>query len=241
MGVSQRWPQIVWTYHQLNCYNYISKLALDNQRIKVTLTSVVINMLNNTQSLNSRTEDLTDEFLAAEISQQPEYLSVIISRYQAPLARYIFRLSGLGREDVEDLLQTIFLKMYLNINNFDHTLKLSTWLYRIAHNETISHYRRRRSRPVIDYSVDEQTIDSLMDNDWQIAANRVIWRTQLNQALDRLPLKYRQAIVLRYFEDLDYQAIADIIQQPIGTVATLLSRGKRKLQQILTTHYDQTS
>lgn len=124
--------------------------------------------------------------------------------------------------------------MYLNINNFDQTLKFSTWLYRIAHNETISHYRRRRARPVIDYSIDEQTINSLTNNSWQTNADRIIWRTQLNQALDRLPAKYRQTIILRYFEDLDYQAIADIIQQPIGTVATLLSRGKQRLQQLLT-------
>ena len=198
-------------------------------------------MLNNAPLLDHHAKNLTDELLADEMAERPEYLSVLIGRYQAPLTRYIFRLSGLGREDIEDLLQTIFLKMYLNINNFDHTLKLSTWLYRIAHNETISHYRKRKARPVIDYSIDEQTINSLTDSSWQTAANQVIWRTQLNQALDRLSPKYRQAIILRYFEDLDYQAIADIIQQPVGTVATLLSRGKRQLQQILTNQYDQAS
>jgi RNA polymerase sigma-70 factor (ECF subfamily) len=185
-------------------------------------------LLNNNQAI-----DLTDELLIAAINEQPEHLAIIINRYQAPLSRYIFRLSGLSHEDIEDILQTIFLKMYLNINNFDQTLKFSTWLYRIAHNETISHYRRRCARPTIDYSIDEQALDSLTDSSWQTNADRIIWRTQLNQALDRLPTKYRQIIILRYFEDLDYQTIADIIQQPIGTVATLLSRGKQKLQQLV--------
>lgn len=191
-------------------------------------------MTDHDFSNDSQAIDLTDELLIARMNEQPEHLAIIINRYQAPLSRYIFRLAGLNHEDIEDLLQTIFLKMYLNINNFDQTLKFSTWLYRIAHNETISHYRRRRARPVIDYSIDEQTINSLTNNSWQTNADRIIWRTQLNQALDRLPAKYRQTIILRYFEDLDYQAIADIIQQPIGTVATLLSRGKQRLQQLLT-------
>lgn len=182
--------------------------------------------------------NLTDEQLATDLKDCPEHLATIINRYQAPLSRYIFRLSGLGREDIEDILQTIFLKLYLNINNFDQTLKFSTWLYRIAHNETISHYRKRQARPKIDYSTEDSVFNLLTDNNWRHQADSIVWRTQLNKALDNLPAKYRQVIILRYFEDLDYQAIADIIQKPTGTVATLISRGKQKLRQLLIKKYE---
>ncbi|HQB51063.1 MAG TPA: RNA polymerase sigma factor [bacterium] len=176
---------------------------------------------------------VSDESLAADLNNCPENLAILINRYQAPLSRYIFRLSGLSKEDIEDILQLVFLKLYLNINNFDPELKLSTWLYRIAHNETISHHRRRLARPNVDYSIDNEALNSLAGHNWQQTANIAIWRTQLNQAINNLPNKYREIIILRYFEDLDYQAIADIIQQPIGTVATLLSRGKQRLQNLL--------
>ncbi|HNW55753.1 MAG TPA: RNA polymerase sigma factor [bacterium] len=180
----------------------------------------------------------SDEELAADLNNCPENLAILINRYQAPLSRYIFRLSGLTKEDIEDILQLVFFKLYRNINNFDPELKFSTWLYRIAHNETISHHRRKMSRPNIDYNLDDNTFNSLAGSDWQQVANNAIWRTQLNQAIDSLPEKYRQVIILRYFEDLDYQTIAEIIQQPAGTVATFLNRGKQQLLKFLTKKYE---
>lgn len=186
------------------------------------------------QSNYTQENELTDEQLAAGLQDCPEYLATIINRYQAPLSRYVFRLSGLNREDIEDTLQIIFLKLYLNINSFDQTLKFSTWLYRIAHNETINHYRKRLARPNIDYSAEDGLLNLLTDHNWRDEADRIVWKTQINQALNNLPDKYRQVIILRYFEDLDYQTIADIIKKPVGTVATLINRAKQKLKQLLT-------
>lgn len=206
--------------------------------MKTSQVNIVISMANHDQPINQTGDDLTDEQLAQYLNDHPEYLTILINRYQAPLSRYIFRLAGLSREDIEDILQTVFLKMYLNINNFDVELKFSSWLYRIAHNETISHYRKQCARPNINYNIDEQTMASLVDGDWQQSANQIIWRAQLDAAINRLPAKYRQIIILRYFEDLDYQSIADIICRPAGTVATLLSRGRQKLQQLLLEKYD---
>ena len=72
-----------------------------------------------------------------------EAFVVLIERYEAKLERYLTRL-GVGLpEDREDILQNVFIKAYKNLNSFDPTLTFSSWIYRIAHNETMSFFRSR--------------------------------------------------------------------------------------------------
>ena len=76
-----------------------------------------------------------------------DYFLCLMEKYKAPLARYIIRLSNIDSDSAEDVLQDIFIKIYQNLNAFDQSLKFSSWIYRIAHNEIISHYRQLKARP----------------------------------------------------------------------------------------------
>ncbi|PIU78076.1 MAG: hypothetical protein COS72_03485, partial [Candidatus Moranbacteria bacterium CG06_land_8_20_14_3_00_43_56] len=91
----------------------------------------------------------TDEELVALTLKNQDFFSCIVERYEAKLTRYIRRISAATQEDAEDLLQEIFVKVYRNLYGFDPSLKFSSWIYRIAHNQVISQWRKTKSRPQV--------------------------------------------------------------------------------------------
>jgi RNA polymerase sigma-70 factor (ECF subfamily) len=165
-----------------------------------------------------------------------EAFVVLIERYEAKLERYLTRL-GVGLpEDREDILQNVFIKAYKNLNGFDPTLAFSSWIYRIAHNETMSFFRSKHARPQVILSEEsEALITELKDEtaDTSVLAETRLSREELTKALETLPQSYRDALTLRFFEDRSYSEMSDILQVPIGTVSTLLYRAKRALRESL--------
>jgi RNA polymerase sigma-70 factor (ECF subfamily) len=79
-------------------------------------------------------ENLTDAQLVTKTLQNPDNYSLIIDRFEESILRYIGRMTGSSHEEIEELGQIIFIKAYRSLNGFDIRLKLSSWLYRIAHN-----------------------------------------------------------------------------------------------------------
>ncbi|MCX6781720.1 MAG: RNA polymerase sigma factor [Candidatus Magasanikbacteria bacterium] len=184
---------------------------------------------------NGQLETMADEELVSLSIKKSEVFGVLMRRYQGRLLAYIRRLSGLRSEDAEDILQESYIKAYLNLNDFDRKLKFSSWLYRIVHNETISEWRKRKARPsVILENEDWEKIKS--GDDMHNEMNARMDRARLEKAIDRLPEKYRDAIVLKYLEERTYEEMADILRKPASTIGTLISRAKKRLNKILKTY-----
>lgn len=185
--------------------------------------------------MNDTHQDLTalsDEALIAHILGDATQYALIVTRYEAKLDRYIRRLGVRVQEDREDVLQNIFIKAYRNLNGFDTRLSFSSWLYRIAHNEAISWYRKENVRPEGHLVDDADTILQFVQSaelQTQTAAVERINAHEMHRALGTLPEKYRAVLILRFFEHKEYEDISDILQIPVGTVGTLLHRGKRRL------------
>lgn len=174
----------------------------------------------------------SDASVVAQTLHEKEHFAVLIERYEEKLARYIARL-GVGRsEDVADILQDTFLKAYQNLNGYDQALPFSSWIYRIAHNEAVSFFRRRRARPEGNLVQDgEELLRELEDDaDTSDEANRSLNSAALGKALETLSPRSRDVIILRFFEERDYSEISDILEIPIGSVATLLHRAKKELR-----------
>jgi len=91
--------------------------------------------------------NLLDEDLVKLTLEKQDNFLYLIKRYEAKLSRYIRRIAGLNKEDTEDILQEVFIKVYQNLNSFDKDLKFSSWIYRITHNEVIDSYRKKQARP----------------------------------------------------------------------------------------------
>ena len=177
-----------------------------------------------------------DEELVPLILKDKSLFGVLIERYEAKLKRYITRLGVRNPEDQLDVMQEIFLKVYKNLNGFDTKLSFSSWIYRIAHNEAISWYRKLSVRPEGHLVADSDEILSFISEKKDRAD--VVFDTKLdvkavNEGLLAIEPKYREVIILRYFEHKEYEDIADILKMPVGSVGTLLHRGKKQLQNVL--------
>src|ERR1035437_1282772 len=164
-----------------------------------------------------------------------EAFALLIERYEAKLNRYITRL-GVGLlEDREDILQNAFVKAYKNLNSFDPTLTFSSWMYRIAHNETMSFFRFKHARPQAILSEEGESLLTEMrddDADTSSLAELRISQEELAKAFAKLDSKYRDVLILRFFEDRSYTEMSDILEVPVGTVSTLLYRAKRALRDV---------
>lgn len=177
----------------------------------------------------------TDEILVFESLADKNVFGEIINRYEDKLLRYISRRARLSADDKKDILQNIFIKTYLNLNNFDRDLKFSSWIYRIAHNEVIDWYRKSRIRPSL--SLDDENLKILEtlagETDIETSAETAALAEAAKAALENLPEKYREVLILRFFEEKDYAEISDILAAPAGTVATRISRAKKELKKSL--------
>ena len=185
-------------------------------------------------------QELSDNEIIVQTLRNQDYFACIIHRYQGKLLSYIRRISNVNLQEAEDILQESFIKAYLNLNDFDTSLKFSSWIYRIVHNQTISNFRRQKARPegnLLD--VEDKILNNFAhDLDLHKEMDHKLLKKMIESALRQLPRKYREVIVLRFFLENSYDEIADILQKPNGTVATLINRAKKQLQNILKKHVD---
>lgn len=178
----------------------------------------------------------SDEEVVKMTLKEPNQYGILMERYEAKLKRYVTRLGVRNHEDQLDVLQEIFIKAYRNLNGFDTDLSFSSWMYRIAHNEAISFYRKKNVRPeghlVGDGEVVLEFLSSKEDGP-EIKFDRLVNAEEVSRALERIDEKYREPIILRFFEHKEYDEISDILQIPMGSVGTLLHRGKKQLASVL--------
>lgn len=181
---------------------------------------------------------ISDEELIQQARADKEALGLLIERYESSLLRYIRRLGVRDEDDMVDILQNTFIKVYRNLNEFDTSLRFSSWIYRIAHNETMSWFRKRHVRPeghLVDNSDD--VLELMEGSEWngEEHISSVENSAVLADAIASLEEKYREVVVLRFFEHKEYDEISDILQIPIGSVGTLLHRAKRKIRDSIDT------
>lgn len=177
-----------------------------------------------------------DSALAKMIRRNPRVYKELMKRYHDKIFSYLYRLTG-NKEEAEDLLQNVFVKVYKNINRFDTRRKFSSWIYRIAHNEAVNFLKKRGRKKFVSLEDIETTRDKLetaspAKSPVDAWINKEL-KNEMQSALDKLPSKYKEVLILRYFLDKSYEEMSEILGKPINTVGTLLNRAKRKLLQII--------
>lgn len=160
-----------------------------------------------------------------------EFFSILIERYEDKMKRYGQKFLS-DKEDIKDVVQEIFLKTYENIKSFDLERKFSSWLYRIAHNELVNALKKRRRSPLSLFDLDILFPQFFHHNNVNQEIERRDKKEIIGKCLDELEPKYREPIVLHYFEDLSYQEISEVLQVPVSTVGIRIKRAKEKLKSI---------
>ena len=179
--------------------------------------------------------ELSDEQLVPLIMQDRNAFVVITARYKIKLFNYIQRLTNISDDDAEDLLQDVFLKVYLYINSFNQQMKFSSWIYAITRNQVISCYRRLSSRPEGHAVVLDERLAGQLAADFNLVdqQDKKNITKVVSDGLYRLKSKYRDILILKYVEEKNYQEISDIIRKPLGTVGSMLNRAKLELKKVI--------
>jgi RNA polymerase sigma-70 factor (ECF subfamily) len=175
----------------------------------------------------------SDEDLARLVQQgNAEGFGELIRRYEPKLLRYAKKFL-FTTEDSKDHVQDVFLKAYMNIKSFDAARRFSPWLYRIAHNEFVNAIRKNSRLPVFSFDLDVLLPHPAAKETSEDAITRREMKELLDRSLGALSPKYRELLVLYYFEEMDYKEIAEILRIPVGTVGVRLARGREQLKKNL--------
>ena len=177
----------------------------------------------------------TDQELVAATLKDRQVMGLLVERYEKPLIRYIARLGVSDSDTIKDILQESFIKAYLNLNGYDAAQSYSAWMYRIVHNETINYFRSIKNRPLpVEHEEDLEIFAQIADElDIAHEADKLRLRTVIQHAVEKLEPKYKDVIILCFFEEKSYDEMSDILELPQGTVATYLNRAKVQLRQTL--------
>ncbi len=181
----------------------------------------------------------TDAELVAEaLRGAQEAFREIVVRFERPVYSLIVRMVQ-DPGTAEDLAQEVFIKAFRRLDTYDASRKLSSWLFKIAHNTTIDHLRR--------HSPDTVSLEGGKDRDEEqrgglaavlsdestenpaAAAERKDMARSLERAIARLRPDYREVVVLFYIEGASYQEICEATGLPLGTVKTNLHRARKEL------------
>lgn len=144
----------------------------------------------------------------------------IIRRYEAALMRYANHLTQ-DKDKAADAVQETFIKAFSNLQGFDIKRKFSSWIYRIAHNESMNVLGKEGKHMHLDVHLDLDSGTHIED----VTITKEV-QSQIHQCLGQLPLIYRESLSLYYLEEKSYEEISDILRIPVGTVGTRINRAK---------------
>jgi RNA polymerase sigma-70 factor (ECF subfamily) len=182
--------------------------------------------------LDSRSED--SQLIKEALGGDDAAYTRLMNKYHDAIFSFIFRMVH-DREQVEDLTQEAFIKAFGSLKNFNEEFAFSTWLYKIATNNSIDFIRKRKLQMFsIDKPIESKDSDYTFElPDDSSEADKELISDQravmLKSAIDQLPEKYRRVIMLRHSDERSYEEIADMLKLPIGTVKAHIFRARELL------------
>ena len=185
-------------------------------------------------------KSLTDQEVVAlaRKGKEPAYRE-LIGRYQRPVFSLIYRLVR-DREKAEDLAQETFIKVLNAIERYDPSYKFSSWIFKIAHNTSLDHLRKKEPETLsLDGSphaesaseIEASTVTAVSSDESpeEYTSSRELGGI-LEVAMAKLRPEYRTAVILCHVEGRPYEEIAEIMEVPLGTVKTYIHRARNELK-----------
>jgi RNA polymerase sigma-70 factor (ECF subfamily) len=162
----------------------------------------------------------------------PDAFGALVRRYQDRLYRTAFRLVG-NAEDARDVVQEAFLHAYQALDGFKGDARFFTWLYRIAVNTAISLKRKKHLAASSLGGEPAEPADPSAHGRPGHALEQAEQGTRVQRALARLSPEHRAVLVMKEIEGQKYEAMAEILQVPVGTVRSRLHRARMELRELL--------
>ncbi|MDE6582421.1 MAG: sigma-70 family RNA polymerase sigma factor [Duncaniella sp.] len=157
-----------------------------------------------------------------------EAFGEVIRLYTEPLYKQVRRIVQ-RHEDADDVLQNVFMKAWQNIDNFRGEAKLSTWLHKIAINESMSFLERERKHAGVSMDDEEAFIINLIEADKNIDGDELA--VLLRKAIAKLPEKQRLVFNMRYFDEMKYEQMSEILGTSESALKASYHHAVKKIEQ----------
>lgn len=161
---------------------------------------------------------------------QNEAFKELVQCYQKPLYYHI-RNIVLNHDDTDDVLQNTFIKVFSNIGNFKGESKLYSWMYRIATNESLTFIEQRAKKQGISNVELQQKAILNLESDVYFEGNEI--QIKLQKAIATLPEKQQLVFKMKYFEDMKYENISEILDTSVGGLKANYHHAVKKIEEYL--------
>ncbi len=192
----------------------------------------------NTRGQTSLPKTDDSKLVARALRGDRKAFEMLVRKYEQPLASYLGRMTG-ERETALDFTQEIFVKVYCSLKSYSPAYKFSTWLFKIASNHLIDHWRKKKLPTVsLDQPVDDgdgSLLPQVADTGPSVVRRFELAeaRRKIERALEHVPEALRELFVLRHVNEFSYEEIADIKRLPVGTVKNRVFQAKEMLRKRL--------
>jgi RNA polymerase sigma factor (sigma-70 family) len=154
----------------------------------------------------------------------------IVKRYQEKIYWQVRRMV-INHEDADDVLQNVFIKAWNGLDNFREDSKLSTWLYRIAVNESLTYLEQQKKRASFSFEDVAETLENKLQAEKGFDESKAVWKLQL--AIQQLPEKQRVVFNLRYFEEMGYEEMSELLDTSVGALKASYHHAVKKIEEFI--------
>lgn len=154
----------------------------------------------------------------------------LIKLYKERLYWHIRKIV-ISHDDADDVLQNTFVKVFRNIGNFKEESKLYSWMYRIATNESITFLNQKAKLKNVDFETMQQGVIQNLESDVYFDGDEI--QLKLQKALATLPQKQLIVFNMRYFDEIKYEDMADILETSVGALKASYHHAKKKIEAFL--------
>ena len=171
-----------------------------------------------------------DKIRKACSSDRERGFRLLVDSFQGPIYNYIRRMV-VSHEDAEDIIQEVFIRVFRHLKQFREESSLATWIYKIATNESLRFLKSRKAEVVSAEEIQEELLDKLKTSDYVDYDNELAVKFQT--AVLKLPEKQRIVFNLRYYDELDYEAISQITGDRVETLKVNYHYAKEKIKEYI--------
>jgi RNA polymerase sigma factor (sigma-70 family) len=171
--------------------------------------------------------------LFKENQQREQAFTAIVKRYQERIDWQIRRLV-VSHDDADDVMQNVFIKAWNALENFREDAKLFTWLYRIATNESLTFLDQAKRRSSVSFEDVSETLENKLHSEKDFDEKKAVWKLQL--AIQQLPEKQRVVFNLRYFEEMPYEEMSEILETSVGALKASYHHAVKKIEDYILNH-----
>jgi RNA polymerase sigma factor (sigma-70 family) len=159
--------------------------------------------------------------------------SVLVNTHQERLYWHIRRMV-VGHDDTDDILQNTFIKAFRALDNFRGESQLYTWLYRIATNETISFLKTKRLKMFVSFESAENHFAKHLEADSEMSGDSI--QGKLQRAILKLPDKQRLVFNMKYYEEMKYEEMSEILGTSVGALKASYHHAVKKIERYVVEH-----